>query len=117
MGCKCKSCECKEMTNEQVIQQMEDQRKPYREEVFASFGFDKEVRIRHFDPTAPDHLYKWHADEEHRYIEALNENDWQFQFDNELPQSLEPGKIIHIPKGLIHRLIKGKSNLSISIKS
>ena len=67
--------------------------------------------------TTPEHLYKWHADDEDRYIESLNENDWSFQFDNELPQSLEPGKIIHIPKGLIHRLIKGKSNLSISIKS
>ena len=50
-------------------------------------------------------------------LESLNENDWEFQFDNELPQSLEPGKIIHIPKGLIHRLIKGNSQLSISIKS
>ena len=70
-----------------------------------------------FDPTAPDHLYKWHADEEDRFVESLNENDWQFQFDNELPQEIQPGKIIHIPKGLIHRLIKGTSELSISIKS
>ena len=112
MSCKCKSCKCKEMTNEEVVRQMEDQTKPFTEEKYS----DNTV-LRHFDPTAPDHLYKWHADEEHRYIEALNENDWEFQFDNELPQSLEPGKIIHIPKGLIHRLIKGKSNLSISIKS
>jgi len=98
------------MTNEQVIQQMGDQTLPFTEEII-----DNTTKIRHFDQTAPDHLYKWHADEEHRYIEALNENDWQFQFDDELPQSLEPGKIIHIPKGLIYRLIKGKSDLSISI--
>ena len=42
---------------------------------------------------------------------------WQFQFDNELPISIEPGKIIQIPTGIIHRLIKGTSELSMSIKS
>ncbi len=110
--CKCKSCKCNELTNEQVIQQMEDQTKPFTEEQYST-----DTILRHFDPTASDHLYKWHADEEDRFIESLNENDWSFQFDNELPQSIEPGKIIHIPKGLIHRLIKGKSELSISIKS
>ena len=110
--CKCKSCKCNELTNEQVIQQMEDQTKPFTEEQYST-----DTVLRHFDPTAPDHLYKWHADREDRFVESLNENDWQFQFDNELPQSIEPGKIIHIPKGLIHRLIKGKSELSISIKS
>ena len=117
MACKCKDCKCKEMTNDQIIEQMDDQRKPFIEEVFASFGSDKEVRIRHFDPTAPDHLYKWHWDEEDRWIEAEHENDWKFQFDNELPQDIPPGKVIQIPKGAIHRLIKGTGSLSISITS
>ena len=110
--CKCKSCKCNELTNEQVINQMEDQTKPFTQEDYST-----DTVIRHFDKSAPDHLYKWHADDEDRFVESLNENDWQFQFDNELPQSIEPGKIIHIPKGLIHRLIKGTSELSISIKS
>jgi len=111
----CKDCKSKEMTNDQVIEQMDDQRRPFTEHVFASFGSNKEVRIRQFDHTAPDHLYKWHWDEEDRWIEAQHENDWRFQFDNELPQSLEPGKIIMIPKGAIHRLIKGTDSLSIQI--
>lgn len=115
MACKCKECKCKEMTNDQIIEQMDDQRKPYREEVFVSFGSDREVKVRHFDLTAPDHLYKWHWDEEDRWVEAKHENDWKFQFDNELPQSLEPGKIIMVPKGTIHRLIKGTTPLSIEI--
>tara|TARA_R100000734_G_C3300107_1_gene90862 strand:- start:59 stop:409 length:351 start_codon:yes stop_codon:yes gene_type:complete len=106
------NCTCGKHTTEKVIEQMEDLRKPFTEEVYSS-----DTILRHFDPSAPEHLYKWHADEEDRFIESLNENDWEFQFDNELPQSLEPGKIIHIPKGLIHRLIKGTSELSISIKS
>ena len=110
--CKCKSCKCNELTNEQVINKMEDQTKPFTQEDYST-----DTVLRHFDKSAPDHLYKWYADDEDRFVESLNENDWQFQFDNELPQSIEPGKIIHIPKGLIHRLIKGTSELSISIKS
>ena len=106
------NCTCGEHSTEKVIEQMEDLTKPFTEEVYSS-----DTVLRHFDPSAPDHLYKWHADDEDRYIESLNENDWEFQFDNELPQSLEPGKIIYIPTGLIHRLIKGTSALSISIKS
>ena len=105
-------CTCGRHSTEKVIEQMEDLTKPFTEEVYSS-----DTVLRHFDPSAPDHLYKWHADNEDRYIESLNENDWEFQFDNELPQSLEPGKIIYIPTGLIHRLIKGTSELSISIKS
>tara|TARA_R100000900_G_scaffold118923_1_gene93595 strand:+ start:200 stop:550 length:351 start_codon:yes stop_codon:yes gene_type:complete len=106
------NCTCGKHSTEKVIEQMEDLTKPFTEEVYSS-----DTVLRHFDPSALDHLYKWHADDEDRYIESLNENDWEFQFDNELPQSLEPGKIIYIPTGLIHRLIKGTSALSISIKS
>ena len=110
--CKCKSCKCNELTNEQVVNQMEDQTKPFTQEDYST-----DTVLRHFDKSAPDHLYKWHADDEDRWIESLNENDWQFQFDNELPQNIPPGKIIQIPQGIIHRLIKGTSELSISIKS
>ena len=112
MGCGCNNCKCGKNTTEQLIEQIEDQTKPFTEEVYSH-----NTILRHFDPTAPDHLFKWHADDEDRWVESLNENDWQFQFDNELPITLEPGKIIQIPKGIIHRLIKGSSPLSISIKS
>jgi len=77
--CKCTSCKCNELTNEQVVNQMEDQTKPFIQEDYST-----DTVLRHFDKSAPDHLYKWHADEEDRFVESLNENDWQFQFDNEL---------------------------------
>ena len=111
MGCKCKNCGCKDLTNEMVIDQMDDQQKPYTAEII-----DEHTKIRHFDPLYEDHLFKWHWDEEDRWIESLSENDWAFQFDNELPQSIEPGKIIFIPKGLIHRTVKGTTKLSLRIK-
>lgn len=106
----CKQCSHKEMLK--IINQMDDDRKPYTDEVL-----DKFTTIRHFDHLADDHLYKWHWDEEDRFIESLNANDWLFQFDNELPQSLEPRKIIFIQAGVLHRLIKGSTPISISIKA
>jgi hypothetical protein len=99
-----KSCNCLK----ELIEQIEDQRLPFTEEVIT----DK-VKIRHFDSSYPEYLYRWHWDEESRLIEALNENDWQFQFDNELPIPLD--KEIYIEKGRIHRLIKGTTSLSIKI--
>jgi hypothetical protein len=110
--CKCKNCGCGKLTTEQIIDQMDDQRKPYTEEII-----DNHTKIRHFDPLYEDHLFKWHWDEEDRWIEPLGLTDWKFQFDNELPQSLEPGKIIYIPVGIFHRLIKGSDILSLKIKT
>ena len=112
MGCKCKDCKCNEMTNEQIISQMDDQTKPYVETII-----DRNIRIRHFDTRYGDHLFKWHWDEEARVIEALNDNDWQFQFDDELPIPLTKGGLIGIPKGLYHRIIKGTTPISIKICS
>jgi len=98
------------MTNEDVVRQMEDQRRPFTEEFI-----DKNTVIRHFDPTADDHLYKWHRDPEDREIIVLNKNDWKFQFDNEIPQMLEINNIIKIKTGEYHRLIKGTTLLSLKI--
>jgi hypothetical protein len=112
MDCKCKTCKCGKSITDEIIQQMDDQQKPYTEDIIS----DTE-KIRHFDPLAEPHLFKWHWDEEDRWVESITKNDWSFQFDNELPQSVEPGKIIFIPKGLIHRIIKGTSPISFRIKS
>ena len=68
--CKCKSCKCKELTNEKVIEHMDDLTKPFTEEVYSS-----DITLRHFNKSASEHLYKWHADNEDRYVESLNEND------------------------------------------
>ena len=109
--CKCKSCKCNKMTNEDVVRQIKDQRRPFTEEFL-----DKNTVIRHFDPTADDHLFKWHQDPQERIIEVLNENNWKFQFDNKIPQKLEINKIVKIKKGEYHRLIKGTTPLSLKIK-
>jgi hypothetical protein len=55
----------------------------------------------------------WHRDREDRVVEVVGETDWQFQFDNQLPQPLKT--ILFIPKGVYHRLIKGNNTLEIKI--
>ena len=82
--------------------------KPYTEHKVS-----KSVVIRTFSVNADWSELRWHWDEEDRLVEPLNENDWQFQFDNELPQRIY--KEIFIPAGMIHRVIKGTTDLVVKI--
>jgi hypothetical protein len=56
---------------------------------------------------------KWHWDEEDRTVEVIGKTDWEFQFDNELPIKMD--KPIFIPKGAMHRVIKGTKDLQVKI--
>ncbi len=108
--CKCKNCGCGQQEINELLEQIEDERRPYWEE-----HIDSNTIIRHFDYTMPDHLYKWHFDLEDRIIEATHKTDWKFQFADKLPIKLE-GKI-NIPTGVYHRLIKGTGTLDLLIKT
>jgi hypothetical protein len=107
--CKCKNCGCGKMSMEELIFNINDQTKPFVEEFFDDYS------IRTFEPKYPDHLYKWHSDPEDRIIKVLEDSDWRFQYDNELPTPLLAGIDIKIPKGTIHRIIKGTTKLKIKI--
>ena len=59
----------------------------------------------------------WHEDQEDREIEILEGEGWKFQFDEQLPFELNKGDKFFIPKGDLHRVIKGNGKLTIkSIK-
>ena len=58
----------------------------------------------------------WHRDKENRLIEVLEDTDWYFQMDNQLPISLEKGITFEIPKEIFHRVIKGTTDLNILIE-
>jgi hypothetical protein len=73
-----------------------------------------ETYVRTFKKELDSEDLLWHWDEEDRVISPLEETDWQFQFDNKLPQRVE-GEI-KIPKGVWHRLIKGSGDLIIEVK-
>ena len=81
--------------------------RPYIEESFDGYV------IRTFTSDIDEEELKWHWDEENRTIEAIETTDWEFQFDNELPISMNQS--IYIPVGVIHRVIKGSGNLKLKI--
>jgi hypothetical protein len=83
--------------------------KPYTEQKIS-----ESVAIRTFSIDTELSELQWHWDEEDRIVTPLNENDWYFQFDNELPERIY--KEIHIPAGVMHRVIKGTTDLVVKIE-
>lgn len=70
--------------------------------------------VRTFSQDIDEEELVWHRDREDREVTVLEETDWQFQFDNELPQVLKD--TIFIPKNTYHRLIKGTGELNVHIE-
>ena len=68
--------------------------------------------IREFSQDTPSFEFVWHRDKEDRIVEALHDNDWKFQLDNELPIPITK---LFIPKETYHRVIKGSGNLKVKI--
>lgn len=58
----------------------------------------------------------WHRDKENRIVEVLEDSEWLFQMDNELPIPLKKGVKLEIPKETFHRVIKGTGDLKILIE-
>lgn len=70
--------------------------------------------LRIFSKQTKQDQLVWHRDREDRIIEVIGQTDWQFQFDNQLPQPLKAK--LFIPKGVYHRLVKGTKQLKIKIE-
>jgi hypothetical protein len=68
---------------------------------------------RIFSKDVDSEELKWHRDEEDRIVVPLNQNDWQFQRDNCLPEPLN--KEVEIKRGEWHRVIKGTTDLEVKI--
>ena len=105
--CKCKSCGCGKMTMEEMVTMIDDTSLPFIQTNHEGYI------TREFDASAPEHLFKWHFDGTDREITALNENDWRFQFDNQLP--IPMSGTIFVKEGEYHRLIKGTTQLTLKI--
>jgi quercetin dioxygenase-like cupin family protein len=71
--------------------------------------------VREFSQDTDPMSLIWHTDAEDRTITVLEGQGWQIQRDNELPLELHKGDSIFIPKGQIHRVIKGNTNLKTQI--
>jgi uncharacterized protein (DUF2344 family) len=71
---------------------------------------------RVFSSDVPERELVWHMDKENRIVEVLEDSEWLFQMDNELPISLKKGVKLEIPKETFHRVIKGSGGLKILIE-
>jgi len=49
-------------------------------------------------------------------MKPLNDTDWFFQLDNELPEPMKRGRLIFIPRNVYHRAIVGKKDLIVEIQ-
>jgi hypothetical protein len=98
------------MTLDDLHYIIEDETIPYKE-----LKIDDNIVIRYFSANTPEHLLKWHWDEEDRIVEALNTNDWKFQFDNQIPVKFSDKASIEIKKDEYHRIIKGTTDLILKI--
>lgn len=99
------------MELQELIKFCEDTRCP-----FAEHKIDDTTFYRVFNSNNDEHLLKWHWDEEDRKVEVMNDTDWKFQFDNQIPFQMKKGDIIDIKKGEFHRVIKGDGILVVKIK-
>jgi hypothetical protein len=109
-NCKCKSCGCGKMTMDEMWSMINDNTLPFTEQII-----DENTVIRTFKPNYPEHLFKWHIDDEGRRVTVLNNSDWKFQYDNELPIDLSKDLHLIIGKDIYHRLIKGTTELQLKI--
>ena len=71
---------------------------------------------RVFSSDVPEKELVWHMDKENRIVEVLEDSEWLFQMDNELPIPLKKGVKLEIPKEVFHRVIKGTTDLEIVIE-
>jgi hypothetical protein len=73
----------------------------------------KNISIREFSSNVNSSELIWHKDKEDRIVEVLQNSNWMFQMDNELPKLLKDK--IFIPKETYHRVIKGDGDLVVKI--
>jgi len=86
---------------------MNQQKNPYSQKR------ENNLIVRTFSQNISEDELVWHRDENDREVTVLQETDWKFQFDNEVPQLLKD--VIFIPKNTYHRVIKGTGELNLQI--
>ena len=82
---------------------------------FEEQQIDSQLFIREFSADVDEMELIWHTDREDRIVNVVEGNGGKFQFDEQLPFEMIDGIDIVIPKGVIHRVIKGKGPLKIKV--
>ena len=82
---------------------------------FKEKQINKQLFLREFSADVDEIDLIWHTDREDRIVHVVEGNKWKFQFDEQLPFEMLDGIDIIIPKGVIHRVIKGNGPLKIKV--
>ena len=72
--------------------------------------------IRTFPSNVSNDELLWHRDQQSRRVKVLTSDNWQFQYEDELPITMEPGTILEIPSMECHRVLKGNGDLVVEIQ-
>lgn len=83
---------------------------PYTE---TKYNKSNNIFIRTFKKDTNPYQLKWHIDNEDRIIEVLKNDNWKFQFDDDLPFILKEN--LYVKKNIWHRLIKGNDDLILKV--
>lgn len=85
--------------------------KPYNQK-----NLNNGVFLRTFSKDLLSEELVWHRDANDRIVEVLEGENWEIQFENELPQSLNIGEQYVIPAYTYHRIKRGTTDLKVIIQ-
>ena len=85
--------------------------KPYEQK-----NLNNGVFLRTFSKDILSEELVWHRDYNDRIVEVLEGENWEIQFENELPQSLNIGEQYVIPAYTYHRIKRGTTDLKVIIQ-
>jgi len=97
------------MLDKRSLEPMDENVLPFNETIV------NEKRIRVFKEDVDSGELQWHRDREDRLVKIIKCDGWKLQFDNQTPVLMEAGQTYEIPKGVYHRVIKGKDDLKIEV--
>jgi len=74
------------------------------------------VFLRTFSKDILSEELVWHRDYNDRIVEVLEGDNWEIQFENQLPQILSVGQEYVIPAYTYHRIKRGTTDLKVIIQ-
>lgn len=78
---------------------------------------NENVFIRIFTDKIDDSFFEWHRDKKDRLIKFIHvDPGWKFQYDDQLPMTIELYQELFIEKARYHRLVKGNGKVIILIE-
>ena len=85
--------------------------KPYEQK-----NLNNGVFLRTFSKDILSEELVWHRDYNDRIVEVLEGENWEIQFENQLPQSLKVGEEYVIAAYTYHRIKRGTTDLLVKIQ-